>query len=494
MKKSLLALAVVAGFSGVSFAQGSLEAPLTVDQVIANGLDANVANTYVEGYIVGYINSGVSPNTYHFEIGKDPINSNILLASSSQEDTKDACIAVQLPSGAVRTALNLQAHPENLGHKVIIKGTNVKYCGMPGIKETSEYQWVGEAPVPSESKTYGTAEAPISCAELLAIPCVGTNYAYLQGYIVGAIPDGGMDLSKAVFGTTGVAKTMVLVGPSADCKNVSLCVPVALPAGEIRDAINLGDNAGNLGKALMVKGSYEKYFGVGGIKSVTEYKLGEGGGSGDTPVQPGDNDVVYDKDVKTAACGFTFENNETNDGKYVWSIDAKYGLKASAFVAGTRYVTSAYAVSPVLDLTERQAPVTVDFSQAGNFFTGTFLDAVSVVVREEGATEWVVVPGLVAPEKDSWAFAPVSTLNLDSYAGKKIQLGFHYTSTEAIAGTWEIDNLVVKAASSSSSVEAVEVVEGEAVYFNLQGVRVANPENGLYIKVVNGKSQKVIVK
>lgn len=35
---------------------------------------------------------------------------------------------------------------------------------------------------------------------------------------------------------------------------------------------------------------------------------------------------------------------------------------------------------------------------------------------------------------------------------------------------------------------------GVAKYFNLQGVQVANPENGLYIVVKDGKSQKVLVK
>ena len=32
----------------------------------------------------------------------------------------------------------------------------------------------------------------------------------------------------------------------------------------------------------------------------------------------------------------------------------------------------------------------------------------------------------------------------------------------------------------------------EVVYFNLQGVRVANPENGTYIRVTNGKADKVM--
>lgn len=41
-------------------------------------------------------------------------------------------------------------------------------------------------------------------------------------------------------------------------------------------------------------------------------------------------------------------------------------------------------------------------------------------------------------------------------------------------------------------VEAIEAANGEAVYFNLQGVRVANPENGLFIRVQNGKAVKVV--
>ena len=47
--------------------------------------------------------------------------------------------------------------------------------------------------------------------------------------------------------------------------------------------------------------------------------------------------------------------------------------------------------------------------------------------------------------------------------------------------------------SLKSGVETIEVEAGEAVYFNLQGVKVANPENGLFIKVVNGKAEKVVL-
>lgn len=40
--------------------------------------------------------------------------------------------------------------------------------------------------------------------------------------------------------------------------------------------------------------------------------------------------------------------------------------------------------------------------------------------------------------------------------------------------------------------EVIAAEDGEAVYYNLQGVRVANPKNGIYVKVVNGKAVKVV--
>lgn len=44
-----------------------------------------------------------------------------------------------------------------------------------------------------------------------------------------------------------------------------------------------------------------------------------------------------------------------------------------------------------------------------------------------------------------------------------------------------------------SGIAGIETEAGEAVYYNLQGVRVENPVKGLYIRVANGKSQKVIM-
>ncbi|MDE7381993.1 MAG: hypothetical protein K2N03_07710 [Muribaculaceae bacterium] len=50
--------------------------------------------------------------------------------------------------------------------------------------------------------------------------------------------------------------------------------------------------------------------------------------------------------------------------------------------------------------------------------------------------------------------------------------------------------MVGASATYPTSVEGIEA-EGEAIFFNLQGVKVANPENGIFVKVVNGKAVKV---
>ncbi len=46
---------------------------------------------------------------------------------------------------------------------------------------------------------------------------------------------------------------------------------------------------------------------------------------------------------------------------------------------------------------------------------------------------------------------------------------------------------------TSDSIEVIEASENTPVYFNLQGVKVANPENGIYVKVVNGVASKVVL-
>ena len=68
-------------------------------------------------------------------------------------------------------------------------------------------------------------------------------------------------------GATGASNTNMVIG-TADSY-----LPVALPSGGVRDALNLKDNPANINKEVAVYGTIEKYFSVAGVKNVTEYEL-----------------------------------------------------------------------------------------------------------------------------------------------------------------------------------------------------------------------------
>ena len=53
---------------------------------------------------------------------------------------------------------------------------------------------------------------------------------------------------------------------------------------------------------------------------------------------------------------------------------------------------------------------------------------------------------------------------------------------------------MLKFSSEESGVDNIAADNAPAEYFNLQGVRVANPENGLYIVRQGGKVSKQLVK
>lgn len=190
-----------------------------------------------------------------------------------------------------------------------------------------------------------------------------------------------------------------------------------------------------------------------------------------------------------------------------WSVDDRYGLKASAFKSSAANASDAVAASPVLDFTEYKAPMTLDYRQAMNQFrvNNVLIDCtdeaiapyVSVVAKEDGAAEWTKIGDVNAPAKFGWSFYDGTTVDLSAFAGKKVQIGFRYVSTTECAGTWEIDNVVVKATKNADAVESIvaEDTNAPVEYYNLQGVRVANPAAGnLYIVRQGNKVSKQIIK
>jgi uncharacterized protein YdeI (BOF family) len=185
------------------------------------------------------------------------------------------------------------------GDEVIICGRVVNYRGnTPETVANKSYIYSlnGEGggggsvtPTPSGSGN-GTADSPYNVGGAMAAGS-GTG-VYVKAYIVGNV-EGQVLATGAKFSTDGDSQTNILIAASPDETNVDNCMPVQLPTGAIRTALNLKDNPGNYKKEVTLYGNIEKYFGATGLKSVTyailngtEIGTKPGGGGGDTPTPP----------------------------------------------------------------------------------------------------------------------------------------------------------------------------------------------------------------
>lgn len=98
----------------------------------------------------------------------------------------------------------------------------------------------------------------------------GEEDVSVSGYIVG----GDLTSSSASFTKPFSSRTNILIGPRASTSDKSSCLSVQLPSGDIRESLNLVDNPGLLGRKVCLRGDIvEAYYGIPGIKNITEYEL-----------------------------------------------------------------------------------------------------------------------------------------------------------------------------------------------------------------------------
>ena len=99
---------------------------------------------------------------------------------------------------------------------------------------------------------------------------VGAKDVWVCGYIVG----GNLTSASASFSEPFTSKTNLLLGPRSSSSSRSACMSVHLPAGSVRDGLNLVDNPHLLGRKVYLKGDVEaSYFGLTGLKNTSEYQL-----------------------------------------------------------------------------------------------------------------------------------------------------------------------------------------------------------------------------
>ena len=164
---------------------------------------------------------------------------------------------------------------------------------------------------------------------------------------------------------------------------------------------------------------------------------------------------------------FTFEPDAD-----IWVHDAQYGLKGTGYISAVgNIVAEAIAVSPEITLPASNE-ATLYFDQAINYLKGASIaDFANIVVREvesennggyyyDDNAEWLTIADAVtAPEGDSWNFYANEPVDLTAFAGKTIQIGFKYNSTNETAMTWEVKNIIVTSVDPLKSIKEAAVEE-----------------------------------
>lgn len=295
----------------------------------------------------------------------------------------------------------------------------------------------------------GSKDKPYGVQQIIAMAPSSTTAAvesgiWVKGYIVGFMPTGGdaTTLAGTVFGVENAATTNMVIAASADVKDASQCIGIQLPAA-MRDALALANQPANLGKEVMLKGDVMKYCGGPGLKNLTDYLL-----DGKGPEVPDTGDAIFSETFAASSLGqFTIENIDLPSGlDAVWKGSASYGAVATAYISSskTNLASDSRLISPVIDLSKATAPA-LTFEHAINFFAdlATASKEATVEIREDGG-QWQTLEGVAYPSELGWSFVPSGSISLAKFAGKKIQIAFHYTSTAAKAGTWEVKNVIIK--------------------------------------------------
>ncbi|WP_409299401.1 endonuclease [Peribacillus sp. SCS-26] len=161
---------------------------------VADAIANNSGTATVEGYIVGTVNGGSGTSITYKHSGPFTADTNLALADKPDETDRTKIIPVQLPSGAIRTDLNLKANPDNLGKKVQITGALEAYFATAGLKNPTAYHFVEAGDVnKAEAVTAAPGSGAVAAGTLVSLT-TGTDGAQVYYTTDGSAPGKGSTL------------------------------------------------------------------------------------------------------------------------------------------------------------------------------------------------------------------------------------------------------------------------------------------------------------
>ena len=339
----------------------------------------------------------------------------------------------------------------------------------------------------------GTKENPYTVAEVQAFtPMDGTVTAYVKGYIVGTVPSGSSIKSFTTDAGEKASNTNLFLADSQTETDYNVCIPIQLPAGDVRSGLNLRENPTNLGKTAVLLGKIDKYFGVPGVKSVSEFTLsgettytGDGGeGGGDDPGTTTQTNYI-----------FTKATSLTNGGKYLIGATVDGVVK----VAQNLPSSSSYGYLKVTDATETDGKIKttslediytisgsniIDSQNRYVYQTGTY-NSFNVAADASEGIDWTITfneDGTVMITNDDVQKTIQYDGQYGSYGSYDDVRGI-YPALYLLTGTEEVTPKV-PVETPVSTIAAVQA--GEAGKYRIQGTVVATCTRGALVYDTTG--------
>lgn len=125
-----------------------------------------------------------------------------------------------------------------------------------------------------EDFTLGSGNDGSSMEKALKIADLAMNLGAEDVWVCGYIVGGDVSTSKVSFDPPFTKESHLALADNVKASTREECAAIELPSsGDMRDAVNLVDHPGYIGRKLYVKGDIENYFGYPGVKSIKEFLL-----------------------------------------------------------------------------------------------------------------------------------------------------------------------------------------------------------------------------
>lgn len=254
---------------------GSVEKPYSVAQALqvaqANGETSDV-NVYTRGYVIsGSIDTSYGNATWVIADDQSGTGATITVYRCKDFNNEKFTDANKVKVGdqivVYAPLINFKGNtPEtSFGYLYSINGETGDGGGGGGGGTTTGDP-AGDG---SQANPYNVAYVKATSTDQTGVWMEG----WIVGYVEGMTWSSGAVFSGTVPANASYNNTNIVIGASADANTIGTSIPVAIPAGSLRDELGLKAAPGMYLKHVRMKGDITKYFGERGFKNVSEYQV-----------------------------------------------------------------------------------------------------------------------------------------------------------------------------------------------------------------------------